>query len=214
MPTSNAHPQRLTKTRLRKAARELANQDDHFNAVLKEHGYPPLWDRPASFGTLVHMVLEQQVSLASAKAAFDKLCQTLPDLAPSRFLALKDAELKSIGFSHQKTSYCRGIAERLIEGSLDLAALEKLSDDQAVARLTELRGIGPWTACVYLMMVMLRPDVWPNGDRALAVGTRELFQLEEIPSYPQLDEMALSWSPYRSVAARLIWHRYLKQRGK
>lgn len=222
MPASNDHSKALTKTltkpltktRLRKAARELAKQDEHFDAVLAEHGYPPLWDRPPSFGTLVHMVLEQQVSLASAQAAFDKLTEAAPDLTPQRFLKLSDAKLKSIGFSHQKTSYCRGIADSLLDGSLDLTALDKLSDDEAEAKLTALRGIGPWTACVYLMMVLLRPDVWPNGDRALAVGTQELFQLAEVPSYPELEEMARAWAPYRSVAARLIWHRYLKQRGK
>lgn len=206
--------QTLTTTKLRKFVRELAKSEGPFASVFARHGYPPMWDRAGSFGSLVHMVLEQQVSLESARAAFDKLNKAVPQLTPNSFLKLTDRKLKSIGFSHQKTSYCRGIADEIVSGELDLAGLAELSDDDARDRLMQIRGIGQWTACVYLMMVLLRTDVWPNGDRALAVGAQEVLELTDVPSYPELESIAERWRPYRSVAARLIWHNYLKVRGK
>lgn len=204
----------LTDNRLKRIVRDLAKNDGAFARVFAQYGYPPLWDRPASFDSLVLMVLEQQVSLASARATFDKLNQSVSKLTPRTFSKLTADDLKSIGFSHQKASYCRGIAESMISGELDLNAIAAMNDLDAQNRLMEIRGVGQWTSCIYLIMVLLRQDIWPNGDRALAVGAKEVLELAEVPSYADLEKLANQWRPYRSVAARLIWHHYLKTRGK
>ncbi|MEL7496781.1 MAG: DNA-3-methyladenine glycosylase 2 family protein [Planctomycetota bacterium] len=204
----------LSVSALRSHARKLVKLDGRFAVVLKNYGYPPLWNRPNRFSTLVLMVLEQQVSLASAKAAFDKLKKAVPRLTPAKFLKLSDQRLKSFGFSRQKTGYCRGIAQRIVERTLVLGRLPKLSDQAAREQLMAIKGIGEWTASVYLMMVLLRPDVWPDGDRALAVGAAELFQIPNVPSYAALGSMADHWAPFRSTAARMIWHHYLSLRSK
>ena len=155
------------------------------------------------------MILEQQVSLASAKAAFERLVEAVGTLTPDTLMTLDDAALKRIGFSRQKTGYARNLAEALTDGSLDLDALGNLSDDEVRARLTEIKGIGRWTADVYLLMVLLRPDVWPTGDLALAVAVQQIKNLPARPSPDELEELSLDWKPWRAAAARLLWHHYL-----
>jgi DNA-3-methyladenine glycosylase II len=193
---------------------ELATVDSRFAALRARNGVPPLWERPAGFPTLVKIILEQQVSLDSAAAAFRNLELALDDVNPARFLSLDDAELQQIGFSRQKASYCRGLACGMLDGSVDLAGLSRLNDEEARQRLTALRGIGPWTADVYLLFALLRPDVWPIGDRALVVSLAEQFELVEVPTYEASEQIAASWKPWRSVAARMLWHAYLLRRGR
>jgi len=180
----------------------LAHAYQHF-------GRPPMWARPPGFATLVHIVLEQQVSLASARAAFDKLREHLGTIDPATFLALDDATLKSIGFSRQKSRYCRLIAEAVDAGDLDLAALSALPDPEVEKRLTAIVGIGPWTARIYLLMVLCRPDVWPRGDIALASAHAELSGAAKRTPDATLAEIAEAWRPWRAVAARVLWHSYL-----
>lgn len=187
----------------------LCAREAPFRAVVEAHGLPPMWAREPGFPTLVHIILEQQVSLASAKAAFDNLCAALDPLTPAAFLTLDDQELKEIGFSRQKTRYCRILAEALKSKTFDLGALEHQSDAEVIASMTALTGIGQWTARVYLLMVLRRPDVWPTGDIAVAQGAKELFALPNRPNNQDMEVYAERWSPYRAAAARLLWHHYL-----
>jgi len=204
----------LTQRSLLDAVRELAEADPALASSVVRFGPPPLWAREPSYATLVHLILEQQVSLASARAAFDRLDATLDgDIAPERLLALSDAELRSIGFSRQKAGYARDLAVALADG-FDLEALAKLPDDEVRAGLMKLRGIGRWTADIYLIMCLRRPDVWPHGDQALATAARELFELATRPSFDELELRARSWQPHRATAARILWHHYLSVRGR
>jgi DNA-3-methyladenine glycosylase II len=204
-------PEILSQDSLRQGAARLAEREPVFADILARLGPPPLWDRPPGFGTLVYIILEQQVSLASAKAAYERLRSSLPELSPAGFLTLNDAQLLAIGFSRQKAGYCRELARAVLEGRIDLEGLAELDDDAVRGALVSLRGIGPWTAEIYLLMVLLRPDVWPRGDLALASAARTAFGLPALPGYPALAEMAEAWRPHRAVAARLLWHLYLSR---
>jgi DNA-3-methyladenine glycosylase II len=159
-------------------------------------------------------VLEQQVSLASAQAAFDRLAAAADPLTPERFLAFSDAELLAIGFSRQKARYGRELATALRNGSLDLDSLAGLDDDAANRVLVAVPGIGPWTATIYLLMVLGRPDLWPAGDIALAQAVAETKGLLARPSGVEMAALGEAWRPWRSVAARLFWHDYLSRRGR
>ena len=199
----------LTERSLRRATRRLTAQDPDLAAVVSTYGPPPLWAREPGFPTLIHIILEQQVSLASARAAYDRLAVATGRLAPERFLALRDEELKSIGFSRQKTAYGRGLAEAILDGRLDLALIETLDDAEAKTRLTAIKGIGSWTADIYLMMGLRRPDTWPNGDLALAVAVQRVKRLRKRPTPERLQKVGEAWRPWRAVAARILWHYYL-----
>jgi DNA-3-methyladenine glycosylase II len=182
--------------------------------IYSRYGIPPLWDRPAGFATLLHIILEQQVSLASAKACFDKLAALIGEVEPVNLLELDDGELKAVGFSRQKTAYVRNLAEAVIEKRVDLDGLDKLPDAEVKNELTKLKGVGHWTADIYLLMAMLRPDVMPRGDLALHVAYQKLTNSETRPGSDEFIEIAEKWRPYRSVAARLLWHFYLSERQK
>jgi len=196
-----------------KAVQELTKRDKDLATVVKRYGTPPLWVREPGFPSLIYIILEQQVSLASAKAAFDRLNASARPLTPGRFLKLSDAELKSIGFSRQKTRYARLLAMEIQKRRLDLRAMHALPDDAARERLLALKGIGPWTADIYLLSALRRPDIWPVGDLALATAVQEVKRLRERPSPERLEKMSAPWRPWRAVAARLFWHHYLSKRG-
>ena len=196
------------------ATRELASRDPHLAAIVERYGPPPLWDREPGFATLLHIVLEQQVSLASAQAAFDRLTAAIQPLTPERFLGLGDAELLGIGFSRQKTGYGRALATALDRGELVLEDLDEADDDAVRAALQAIPGIGPWTSTIYLLMVLGRPDVWPAGDLALATAVRDALGLDRRPDPDELASLGDAWRPWRSVAARLFWHDYLGRRGR
>ncbi len=188
---------------------QLISKDADLKRIYDAFGAPPNWQREASFATLVHIILEQQVSLASAQAAFDKLSARISPVVPESFLVLDDAELKRIGFSRQKTRYCRILADALVTGQLDLEGLQTLSDNEARAELMKLTGIGVWTANIFLMMALERSDIWPKGDLALVVAYKRLKGLQARPSQNDLEGIAESWRPCRSLAAKLLWHYYL-----
>lgn len=192
--------------------KDLSARDPRLAASVERFGPPPLWAREPGFSTLVHFILEQQVSLASALAAFNRLAGRLGTVTPTGFLTLDDAELRTIGFSRQKTAYGRALAVALDDG-FDIAGLASLSDDEVRAALTALHGIGRWTADVYLTMCLLRPDVWPHGDQALATAAIEVAALPARPTYAELEAIAEPWRPHRAVAARILWHHYLRVRG-
>ncbi len=191
----------------------LAERDEHLAEVVEKYGRPPLWVREPGFPTLVYIILEQQVSLASAKAAFDRLNAAVRPLTPKRFLTLTDAELLRVGFSRQKTLYTRLLAESLARRHFDLRYLHDLPDDSAHKMLIAFKGIGRWTADIYLLSALRRPDIWPTGDLALATAVQEVKCLRRRPSPEKLEALSAPWRPWRAVAARLFWHAYLCKRG-
>ena len=204
----------LTAAGIERGARKLAATDERLRHLYESNGAPPLWERETGFATLVKIVLEQQVSLDSAAAAFSNLTAALEYLSPAHFLKLDDRELKEIGFSRQKAGYCRGIAAGLLDGSIDLEGVAAMEDETARDYLMAIRGIGEWTADVYLLFALRRRDIWPNGDRALVVSIRDNRELGDVPTYEEAARLAHRWSPWRSVAARMLWHNYLLERGR
>jgi len=208
---SNACPTLLSEDALARAALVLSRRDRDLGRVVRKFGAPPMWARESGFSTLLHIILEQQVSLASARAAHNKLLAVASPLTPRRFLKLDDETLKAVGFSRQKTAYGRNLARSLIDGQLDLDALASMDDASVRSELIKIKGIGRWTADIYLLMVMRRPDIWPTGDLALAVAAQHVKRLESRPSTQELDEMSARWKPWRAVAARILWHYYLSE---
>lgn len=205
---------RLTTSSFESAVRELTAADADLGAVVERHGDPPMWPREPGFPTLILLILEQQVSLASARATFDRLCRETGELTPARFLDLGVATLRRLGFSRQKTRYGRALAEALAKGELNLDGLATMEDDEVRARLTRITGVGPWTADIYLMMALRRPDIWPDRDLALAVAAQEIKGLRERPGADALRELGEAWRPWRAVAARILWHYYLNTRKR
>jgi DNA-3-methyladenine glycosylase II len=199
----------LTNDLLIAAADTLAAQDPDLAGIIARFGYPPLWPREAGFPTLLKVILEQQVSLASAQATYDRLLVVVGELTPESLLALDDETLRGVGFSRQKARYGRLLAEAVQSGSLDIDVLPGLDDESVRVELQKITGIGPWTAEVYLLMVLLRPDVWPRGDIALATAAWQVKGLPARPSQSELHDLAEQWRPWRAVAARLLWHHYL-----
>ncbi len=187
----------------------LAEIEPAFADLRDWNGIPPLWERDPGFATLVRFILEQQVSLASADAAYARLDEAIDEVSPDEFLTLGDERLRDIGFSRQKAGYARGLADGLVEGSIALDGFGAQPDDEVTAALEAIRGIGPWTASCYLLFVLRRPDAWPSGDRALYVSMANVFDLGEVPEREAADAFAANWSPYRAVAARMLWHDYL-----
>ncbi len=194
------------------ACRVLAEGDPIFHRVHQTYGTPPLWDRPQGYATLLQIILEQQVSLASAKACFDKLAAHLGEVTPQSLLLLNDAELKKIGFSRQKTVCARHLSEAVLEQRIDLDGLHKLHDEEVKAELIRLKGVGEWTSDIYLLMALLRPDVMPKGDIALHAAYQKLAGLPSRPAADEFSALASRWRPFRSAAARLLWHFYLSER--
>lgn len=186
----------------------LANKHAMFSELLDRNGRPPLWRREPSYATLVRFILEQQVSLASANAAFKRFDERIGGVTPEGALASSDAELGADGFSRQKASYVRGIAELILSGEFDPKDLT--GDFEAVKqRLLGIRGIGPWTASCYLLFVCGDRDTWPTGDRALYVSIANNLHLADVPSSTEGDHIAREWEPWRSTAAKMLWHDYL-----
>jgi DNA-3-methyladenine glycosylase II len=204
-----ALPPPLDEARLLAAVEELAAADPGLGEVVARFGPPPLWARDPGFPTLVHLILEQQVSLASAQAAFDRLGLAAHPLTPRSLLRLDDAQLLAVGFSRQKARYARALATAVEDGSLDIDGLAALDDDGVDAALTALPGIGPWTSTIYRLMVLRRPDAWPVHDIALAQAAAELRGLDHRPDAAEMLALAESWRPWRAVAARILWHHYL-----
>jgi DNA-3-methyladenine glycosylase II len=196
-------------------AAQLAASDPVLGAVVAAYGLPAFWRRPATFATLVLLVVEQQVSLASAKAVFDRMAVLLGGaVTPEAILGVTADDLGRVGLTRQKQRYVRLLAEEVAEGRLDLPGLAALPDGEARARLLALTGIGPWTADVYLLSALGRPDMWPVGDRALQVGVAEVLGLSEVPTAVELESLGEPWRPVRAVAARLVWHAYLVRRNR
>jgi DNA-3-methyladenine glycosylase II len=205
-------PASLTEETFGQGLHFLADRDPDLAQILTKFGPPPMWAREPGFPTLIHIILEQQVSLASARAAYDRLLEAASPLTPVRLLELDDATLKIIGFSRQKTVYGRSLAKALVDGHLDLVKLAMMPDSNARAELIKVKGIGPWTADIYLLMALRRPDIMPSGDLALATAAQKVKGLASRPTPDELNTLSQNWKPWRAVAARLLWHDYLSQR--
>jgi DNA-3-methyladenine glycosylase II len=199
----------LTTESLAKAAHHLAERDGDLAKVLKRYGPPPLWARRPGFPTLVRIILEQQVSLASARVVFQRLVASVAPFSADRFADVGEPHLRSLGITRQKAAYCVHVARAMAEGHLRLAAVARLQDSAAKAALTQVKGIGPWTADIYLLMALRRADVWPSGDLALAKAAGKLKGLRDRPTASVVAEIAEGWRPFRSVAARMLWQYYL-----
>src|SRR6266404_1648326 len=196
------------------ATRELCERDTDLDAVINKYGLPPLWTREPGFPTLVYIILEQQVSLASARALYLRLQEAVKPFTPGRFLKLTEPEMRRLGFSRQKSHYTRLLAEAIQRKQFALHKLHELEDELAREQLTALKGIGNWTADIYLLSALRRPDIWPTGDLALATAVQEVKRLRQRPSPERLEKMSAPWRPWRAVAARLFWHHYLSKRGQ
>ncbi|MDB5125075.1 MAG: alkA [Mucilaginibacter sp.] len=188
---------------------ELASADPELAEIINSHGYPPLWSRPNTFETLVHIILEQQVSLASALSALNKLKEHVQEITPARILLLTDEEMKACYCSRQKTSYIKYLAEAIISGQLSLTELEQLSGEEVRAKLVALKGIGNWTADVYLMFVLQHPDIFPAGDLAAVNALKRVKNFPADTTKEQILQIAETWQPYRTIATMLLWHFYL-----
>jgi len=199
----------LTNESLAEGVAELARRDPHLAAVVARHGAPPLWDRPPGFETLVQIILEQQISLSAGRAAYGRLERLAGAVTPERVAAVTEADLRGAGLTRQKSAYIRDLAQAIVAGEFDPDALSDLDDDAARAALIKLRGVGAWTADIYLLMALRRADIWPAGDLALVVAMREVKRLRSLPSSGRIDRITRGWRPWRAVAARVLWHHYL-----
>ncbi len=193
---------------------DVASRHPVLAAELDDHGLPERWSRPPGFPSLVLLILEQQVSLASAAACFARVRARAGAMTPAALLATTPEELREDGVSRQKIRYLRALATAVETGELDLDALASLPDAEVAEHLTALPGIGRWTAEAYLLACLDRPDVWPVGDRALQVAVAERLGLADVPVGATLEELGEQWRPHRSTAARLLWHGYLARRGR
>jgi DNA-3-methyladenine glycosylase II len=202
----------LTEKTLAVAARELAARDEMLAGIHAVHGDPPLWRRATGFTTLVHIILEQQVSLKSAKAMLVRLQGKVEPFTPERFVELGFEYFRSLGVTRQKSAYLIDLSASIVNGDLNFSKLARMSDDEARLALTRIKGIGLWSADVYLLMAMRRADIWPAGDLALAVAMKELRGLPARPDHRELEQLAEQWRPLRAVAARMLWQYYLGRR--
>jgi len=201
---------RLTDDTLAAAAEMLAARDRHLASIYRIHGPPPMWARRPGFPTLLRIILEQQVSLISARAMFARLKANIDPFTPEAFIGSGEAFLRSLGVTRQKAHYCVQVAHAFTNGQLD--KIVRMNDEDAHATLLSIKGVGPWTANIYLLMALRRPDIWPDGDVALATAAGKLRKVEPRPSFAKLAEIAEGWRPYRSVAARMLWQYYLAER--
>jgi len=205
-------PRALSKKSFEEGLRVLGARDSGLAGILKTYGPPPMWTRKPGFPTLLYIIIEQQVSLASARATFTRLQEKVDPLTPQGFLELNGRSLKRIGFSRQKADYGRTLAESIATGKLNLGAIGRMNDANARNELVRQRGIGPWSADIYLLQALRRPDIWPCSDLALIVAVQEVRNLNARPSVEDVEAIGESWRPWRAVAARMLWHYYLSRR--
>ena len=193
---------------MQSALEELAQRDADMARAYAQLGVPSKRAHRAGFASLIGTICSQQMSTASARAIMGRLDGTLKKLEPKPFLALDDESLRGIGFSRQKIAYCRILADAVASGELNLGALDTLSDEDVVAELTKLKGIGRWTADIYLLFSLNRPDVWPVDDLALVIAVQRLKGLQERPTRKRMHIIGKPWRPWRSAAAEFLWHYY------
>ncbi len=191
----------------------LAACEPVFRRILDHHGYPPLWKREPCFTTLVRIILEQQVSLASANATYQKLASAVPEFTPRELLKLSAEEMRACAVSRQKSRYLHSLSEAVTSNQLDLTALPALTDDEVRRELTQVKGIGQWTANVFLMLALNRLDCFPAGDVALNNSLRHEFELTTDQFQDVSGDLVAGWSPLRTIAAYFLWHAYIQRKN-
>ena len=191
---------------------QLAEKDADLKLIIDTHGHPPIFRRKPNFETLIHIILEQQVSLASAKAALKKLKEKIGSVTPQKIISLTDAELRACYFSRQKIVYAKHLAEAILNKQLKLKTLAAAPDETVRAELKKIKGIGDWTSDVYLMMALQRTNLFPIGDIALVNSMKEVKRLVKHTPKDELLLIAEQWKPYRTIAAYLLWHAYIKKK--
>jgi len=203
-------PRALTHATLAAGARALARRDPDLADLFRRYGMPPMWARRPGFATLIHIVLEQQVSIVAARTLFRRLSHQLGEMTPRAVAAHGVTRLRRCGLTRQKASYCHELALAVRDGQLDLGRVARAADADGRETLLAMRGLGPWSVDVYYLMALRRPDVWPSGDLALAVAMRDVKRLSDKPDKAEQQAISAPWAPWRSVAARLLWHYYLR----
>ena len=204
----------ITDETLRMGVDVLAERDSDLYRIRDRLGYPPLWAREPGFASLVHIILEQQVSIKAAATMFQRLASHLGSVTPELVQKAGESELRQVGLTRQKARYCVELANRVASGALELLKLDTLDDAQGRSHLLDIPGLGPWTVDVYYMMALRRANVWPQGDLALASAIQDIKQLEARPTRDEQLVFAEQWKPWRAVAARMLWMHYLDARGQ
>ena len=203
--------QKLNNRTLALGIKHLKKVDSDFKEILKDRNDQiNSFKKTGGFEGLISLIVEQQLSVASAKAIFSRVKLVCGDFEASSFLKIKEEELKATGLSRQKVTYCRNVAEAVINKTLDFKKLEKMSDQEVVEMLVKIKGIGEWTAQCYLMACMKRLDAWPSSDLGLIVAIQKIKKINERPKSLTIEKMAEPWKPYRSIAALLLWSTYDK----
>jgi DNA-3-methyladenine glycosylase II len=203
---------RFNEENFRPLCDRLTKIDKDLQIIIKQYGYPPMWSRDNTFATLILTILEQQVSLASAFAAYQKLKEKIQLITPQNLLKLSDDELRDCYFSRQKIIYARILANALINEEISLQQFEFEIDNVVRATLKKLKGIGDWTADIYLIHDLRRLDIFPIGDLALVTAMREIKSLPKTATKEELIKISESWKPYRSIASMMLWHYYIKKK--
>ena len=203
-----APTRKLTEVTLAEGLAALAAVDSDVARALEEAGPPELRRREAGFEALLGAIVSQQISKAAAATVWGRLEAAAGTIAPAAVLALDEDALRAAGLSRQKAAYARGLAEAVITGGIDLDGLPERSDEAVIEELVRLKGIGRWSAEIYLLFALGRVDAFPADDLALMIGTQRLKRLEERPNRTGLTEIAEDWRPWRGAAALLLWHYY------
>ena len=196
---------------MQQAIEYLSEKDTIFKLIIEKYGLPTIPKRPQGFETLVLLILEQQVSIDSAKATFLKLREKIKIFEPSILLDLSDEEFRTLGVSRQKTSYIKALSIAILNNDIDLESLPTKTADQVRQELIKIKGIGNWTIDIYLMFCLQAPDLLPLGDVAVVNTMKELLDIHEKEA---MEIHAIQWSPYRSYATFLLWHYYLNKRNR
>lgn len=186
----------------------LTSNNKRLAKIVELYGAPPDWKRREGFETLINIINEQMLSLKAAAAIFSRVKDLVGEFTPEKFLSVEDQKLRSAGMSGQKIQYCKIISEAVIRGELDLVGLRKMDNDVAKKHLVNIKGIGEWTANIYLLMALKRADIWPVGDHALHLAVQEVNKLKDYPDKKTMNKIAEKFKPYRTVAARLYWNYY------
>lgn len=203
-------PRKLTKHTMPNHIRSLSRQCEYMAQVFKAIGIPQARNRDAGFETLLRIIVDQQISVQAGEAIWAKLEQRFGEISAERISTARPSTLQKCGLSRQKIRYASELAGAVRSGSLDLNSLGDLDDESAINQLTAIKGIGSWTAEIYLMFAMGRPDIFPAGDLALQLAAQNLFGLKEKPKIKEFRFMAKRWAPYRTAASIMLWQYYRK----
>ncbi len=202
----------FTKSNYQSYCDDIASSDKQLKQIIQKFGYPPFWGRKPDFEGLVRIILEQQVSLASAFAVYKKVKSIIDPLTPERLIKLTDGELKSCGLSRQKTLYVKILAEEILDNRLDLDELLKVPNDVVRQKLIAIKGIGNWTCDIYLLMCLNRLDVFPVGDLALIKSMIDNKLIDSKSSKIDIKDKTEQYKPLRSILAMILWHAYIVER--